>query len=405
MSSKKRAASPIPGRSSKRSNRGKRPSGRTIPIHPTLTFGVEFEFLLATVSDPSKDLGCPDGKPRTFHFPTSSLENYGEIYAQAVEDKEAESVETWGAAAEHIANTLRAAGIPAFPFWRRKHRLCDKTKLNKFRASDEDLNGWLVEYDESVDTAHDLDNFPEFWKPYEHPREKYPYRDLGMEISSPVPPMEAQFDEQGHIHDSNSFATVERVAELLKEKYNVFVNPTAGFHVHVGDHHRGFPIPVVQKLMAFIWAFEPSILTAHPANRHGPSNGGSIHCLPLRYGVRPISHEAINLSPSRGSHFMDIIYTILKSDGFEDIQHIKELLSPHESHMDRSDMYQSAYKLGHLENEGPKKTIEFRQHTGTLDGERATRWAMFCVLLVKFCAEDGCGRFDWDFGGGDEEAE
>lgn len=161
---------------------------------------------------------------------------------------------------------------------------------------------------------------------------------------------------------------------MLKEKYNVFVNPTTGFHVHVGDHHHGFPIPVVQKLMAFIWVFEPSILTAHPANRHGPSNGGSIQCLPLRYGVRPLFHETINPSPSRGSHFMDIMYTILKSDGFEDIQDIKELLGPHESHRDRSDMYQSAYKLGYLEN-----TIEFRQHAGTLDGERATRWAMFCV--------------------------
>lgn len=79
-----------------------------------------------------------------------------------------------------------------------------------------DLKGWLVEYDESVDTANDLENFPEFWKPYDHPREKYLCEDLGMEISSSVPPMETQFDEQGHIHDySKSFGTVERVAELL----------------------------------------------------------------------------------------------------------------------------------------------------------------------------------------------
>lgn len=264
MATRKRAASPIPNGLSKRKTRGERPSSRTIPIHPTLTFGVEFEFLLATVSDPSRDLGCPDGKPRTSHFPTSSLDDYEEIYAQAVENKEVEALETWGAAAEHIANTLRAAGISAFPFWRRKHRLRDQNKINRFRASDNDLKGWMVEYDESVDIANDQ-NFPEFWKEADHPGEKYPYKDLGMEIPSPVPPMETQFDEQGHIHDvKGHFATVERVAELLKEKYKVFVNPTAGFHVHVGDHHYGFPIPVVQKLMAFIWAFEPSILTAQP---------------------------------------------------------------------------------------------------------------------------------------------
>ena len=117
-----------------------------------------------------------------------------------------------GAAAEHIANTLRAAGTPAFPIWRRKHRLCDKTKLNRFRTSDEDPKGWLVEYDESVEICNDT-NFPEFWKEADHPGEKYLYKDLGMEVSSPVPPMGTQFDEQAHIHDvSGHFATVERVA-------------------------------------------------------------------------------------------------------------------------------------------------------------------------------------------------
>lgn len=92
---------------------------------------------------------------------------------------------------------------------------------------------------------------------------------------------------------------------------------------------------------------------------------------------------------------MDIIYTILKSDGFEDFQGIKELLGPHKSHRDRSDTYQSAYKLGHLENEGPKKTIEFRQHSGTLDGERAKRWAMFCVLLVRFAQRTEVDDLIW----------
>lgn len=41
-----------------------------------------------------------------------------------------------------------------------------------------------------------------------------------MEVFFPVPLMETQPDEQGHLHDVNGhFATVERVAELLKETY------------------------------------------------------------------------------------------------------------------------------------------------------------------------------------------
>lgn len=62
----------------------------------------------------------------------------------------------------------------------------DESKLNRFRASDDNLKGWLVEYDNSVNIANDHD-FPEIWKEADHPGARYPYKDLSMEISFSVP--------------------------------------------------------------------------------------------------------------------------------------------------------------------------------------------------------------------------
>ena len=41
------------------------------------------------------------------------------------------------------------------------------------------------------------------------------------------------------------------------------------------------------------------------------------------------------------------------------------------------------YNIRNLLNTSDKRTIEFRQHCGTLDFEQVKRWIHFCVLSVK----------------------
>lgn len=48
-----------------------------------------------------------------------------------------------------------------------------------------------------------------------------------------------------------------------------------------------------------------------------------------------------------------------------------------------------AYNLSGLCRPNGLKTVEFRQHEGTLDGERVVLWAAFCVALIELA-----GRVD-----------
>ena len=80
--------------------------------------------------------------------------------------------------------------------------------------------------------------------------------------------MHTKFNERHQVDDCHgSFESVQRVARALNENYKIFVSSTTGFHVHVGDSDRGFPIEVVKKLMALLWAFESGIGKTHPPMR------------------------------------------------------------------------------------------------------------------------------------------
>lgn len=76
---------------------------------------------------------------RTAYFPISYLPDYENILARAIEDNGGRNFERCGVVAEHIANTLCAANIPAFPWLRGKYWCDNKDKTNKYAASDEDL--------------------------------------------------------------------------------------------------------------------------------------------------------------------------------------------------------------------------------------------------------------------------
>lgn len=123
--------------------------------------------------------------------------------------------------------------------------------------------------------------------------------------------------------------------------------------------------------MAFLWAFEPGIEKLHPPMRRHDTLAE--YCQPLRSGVRPLFREIVNPYSERGTHYMEIIYTLLGK--FKGIAAMQQLLIRHVS----------AYNLGNLRRDDEKKTIEFRQHAGTLDGERVSN--VLCPA-GDVCAED-----------------
>ena len=73
--------------------------------------------------------------------------------------------------------------------------------------------------------------------------------------------------------------SVKYVLDLLKSSYRIRVNATTGFHVHVGNGQDFIPPRTLRKLAALLWAADPMISRLHPPGRRGALYSNSI-----RYG-------------------------------------------------------------------------------------------------------------------------
>lgn len=119
----------------------------------TLTFGVEYEFLIASfpVGEPDPIKGGTD--TRTIRFPITVVPNYWAIH-QALKDELLEDdLEEFGACAEMVAQRLRNIGVPALSGFR--------GPKSGWRARPRDLAGLEVKMDFTVRNIEEEGNV--FW--------------------------------------------------------------------------------------------------------------------------------------------------------------------------------------------------------------------------------------------------
>ncbi|KAG9235662.1 putative amidoligase, partial [Amylocarpus encephaloides] len=176
-----------------------------------------------------------------------------------------------------------------------------------------------------------------------------------IEIASPA-----------YYFDDCSLCAVQDVCALISSKFQVNINTSMGIHVHVGNGKRGFTLDTLRKLGAFLWTFEPQILTLHPKRRQGSHWSGR-----LRNRSRLFQRYANNGKPPPTP--AQATAEILRA---KDPNYLKWYLNKGK----RS----SAYNLSNLGYNGDKAkpTIEFRQHAGTLDGMRISAWIQTVVEIV-----------------------
>ncbi|KAF7951815.1 hypothetical protein EAE96_007113 [Botrytis aclada] len=175
-----------------------------------LTFGIEIEYLLATVH-PVHPAPHPED-PRE------------------IDGKKLESIDK---ANYDIGEKLKAKGIPV------ALTLCGNADIY---PSDAELRTqWHLKADSSVIPKERI-----------HPD----YREFGMEISSPP-----------YYYDQASRELIPVVLEALRNNYLVRVNDTAGFHVHVGNEYDGFSFPVFRNLVAILYTYERQIRLMVSAER------------------------------------------------------------------------------------------------------------------------------------------
>lgn len=328
----------------------------------SFTFGVELELIVCGIPE-GEPIPNPQDTPQVA-FPTSAVKDYADILEDNEYDADMDSgFANNGPCCQAIADVLCNAGIPAFPYFR--------ARRSKWQAGEWELGGWEVKTDESIRVNEDEDT-PFFkWDPnsQDYMDAFNPYQHHIIEIVSPV--LRKGFTGNPLLDDAD-FEQVGRVANIIQTHFRAFCNRTTGLHVHVGNGlGRAFEISTMQKLMAFLWTFEPGIEKVHPPRRRDTGRKNAF-CRPLRSQV----HHQYTFRSSR-----EMIDAIMSCTN---IRQLGMLLARWGN--TNTGRY-GAYNIENLAHDFAwemKKTMEFRQHAGTINPDKIKLWAKFCVQLVNY---------------------
>ncbi|KAI0148229.1 hypothetical protein F4776DRAFT_606730 [Hypoxylon sp. NC0597] len=113
----------------------------------------------------------------------------------------------------------------------------------------EHYSHWRVEEDMSV--REDRIDLPGDWT------NKYSW--AGVEVISPV-----------ELDIPAAFAAINYARKLLTSTYRCRVNPSAGFHVHVGQGAERFPLQSMRRIASLVWSAENLLVTLNHPSR--PAN-------------------------------------------------------------------------------------------------------------------------------------
>ncbi|CZS90294.1 hypothetical protein WAI453_004237 [Rhynchosporium graminicola] len=286
-----------------------------------LTFGLELEFAIAVVPPG----GC-DPHPKDPRTATDLVTGPYDTWLDSLK--------------ERVAATLCKVNLKALA--RSPYAEDNPT---------ESLGSWIVKHDDTI-KAPAVDG----------------YIFLPIEITSPA-----------YWYTDLALGEVKLVCQELVNHYRITTNRSCGVHVHVGKGNKGFTFEDIQNLLATLWTFEPQIETMHP--KHRVEN--TTMCPSFRrYSELTRSNTTKGVLDVRGG-----LDEILRH-GDKIFQSLEDLAMPR-----TGDSYQGgsrlAYHLGDVgaqlpQSDNYRRTIEFRQHKGTVIYEELEPWIKFCLGLVLF---------------------
>ncbi|KAH6678452.1 putative amidoligase enzyme-domain-containing protein [Halenospora varia] len=329
-----------------------RTSQLATPLQP-LTFGIELEFVISTHSPPfhAQDFS-------TIHYPSSVLRT-------------------------HIKNNLsHLPGITA------------DTQEDIFPPAARYT--WIIEAEANLLSP-----------PAENGETWY-----GVEIKSPV----LTFCPE-------ALSLIVQVCQALTATYKVEVNRSCGLHVHIGQGFSDFDAETVRRLLAIVWSLEPTLDKLHPKHRREnlgfcPSlrefsqlsnliRQSSLDITPTRLAKRGLEvlllpmkrkleeeawDELDDFPPSPASSLSweivdeDPGFKILESEhDLEDLSFLSGPLPP----VGADGGCRSRVHVGNLVRSHDKKTVEFREHEGTLDSTRVANWVKVCGGIVELARKSG----------------
>ncbi|MCJ1398462.1 hypothetical protein MMC11_001662 [Xylographa trunciseda] len=150
------------------------------------------------------------------------------------------------------------------------------------------------------------------------------------------------------------------VVNTVAAEFPVFVNESCALHVHVGNMDFGFPIQTVKNFATLVTCFENQFNQIHPLHRLDYA-----YCLPETLAFRSSERNMWRMA-----EIIDQLNTpqkIIRQFGTK--------------RNDRDEVYHWwCYNYNNLVL--AKRTIEFRQHAGTLDLAAVFRWIKLACTLI-----------------------
>lgn len=189
---------------------------------------------------------------------------------------------------------------------------------------------------------------------------------LRWEIQSPAMP----FSEK-------SFYEIHLICSLLKDNYLVETNASAALHVHIsGGLQEVLAFKTMQRLLQFVWAFEPQLDSLHPKSRQLNGN-----CLSLRHAseLSQYHYKHFGFNPAGSMH--GIAEIAKKTTIKEGLNVVFSEGGPRQI----SCNVKPAWRF--LTDRTGKPIVEFRQHEGTLDSERICEWVSLIGGIAKYCQD------------------
>ncbi|KAA6414909.1 MAG: hypothetical protein FRX48_01659 [Lasallia pustulata] len=151
------------------------------------------------------------------------------------------------------------------------------------------------------------------------------------------------------------FQEIHKVVALVQVKFDVKVNQSTGLHVHVGNGSDNIDDQCIQNLAQLVTVFQYQIDSIHPDSR-----------INAYWAMPPSSSAALRVSEGPFA-----TAEVLQRDERETIG----LINPGGERA-------VAYNFTNLVDPwSGKRTIEFRQHQGSLNAEQIVAWAEFVTAL------------------------
>lgn len=149
---------------------------------------------------------------------------------------------------------------------------------------------------------------------------------------------------------------VQKAVRLLTRNFDTFLTDSCSLHVHIGNRKEGFPLQTLKHLSMLTAIFEHQLNSFHPAHRIGnlQAKGPSA----VFKGQNP--WDTVQAIQHCGSK-EELVLLYVNKEGF----------------IDRC----FAHNLCPMVS-GPHKTIEFRQHEGSLDEPEIMNWIQVAGGMV-----------------------